>query len=95
MGVCYTAFPRAKRSYILEGFLSQDQLHPLQYNLPLQTRPVSLYITKDLWSSNQRKEALATFLAAKLIECKNDSQTTYAVNSKGGCMASTIGDKLS
>jgi len=43
---------------------------------------------KDLLSCNQNKEALAIFLAAQLIECKKDSQTTYVVASKGDCMAS-------
>ena len=43
---------------------------------------------KALLSCNQNKEALAIFLAAQLIECKKDSQTTYEVPSKGGSMAS-------
>ena len=44
--------------------------------------------TKDLLSCSQNKETLSTFLAAQLIECKKDSQTTYVVTSKGDCMAS-------
>ena len=43
---------------------------------------------KDLLSCSQNKETLAIFLAAQLIECKKDSQTTYVVTSKGDCMAS-------
>ena len=43
---------------------------------------------KDLLSCSQNKETLSTFLAAQLIECKKDSQTTYVVTSKGDCMAS-------
>ena len=43
---------------------------------------------KDLLSCSQNKERLSTFLAAQLIECKKDSQTTYVVTSKGDCMAS-------
>ena len=42
---------------------------------------------KDLLSCNQNKEALAIFLAAQLVECKKDSQTTFVVTSKGDCMA--------
>ena len=43
---------------------------------------------KDLLSCSQNKETLAIFLAAQLIECKKDSQTTYVVTSKADCMAS-------
>ena len=43
---------------------------------------------KDLLSCNQNKEALAIFLAAQLIECMKDSETTYVVTSKGDGMAS-------
>ena len=45
---------------------------------------------KDLLSCSQNKETLAIFLAAQLIECKKDSQTTYVVTSKGDCVASNI-----
>ena len=43
---------------------------------------------KDLLSCSQNKETLAIFLAAQLIECKKDSQTTYVVTSKADCMTS-------
>ena len=43
---------------------------------------------KDLLSCNQNKEALTTFLAAQLVECKKDLQTTYVATSKGECTAS-------
>ena len=43
---------------------------------------------KDLLSCNQNKEALAILLAAQLIKCMKDSQTTYVVTSKGDGMAS-------
>ena len=43
---------------------------------------------KDLLSCSQNKETLSTFLAAQLIECTKNSQTTYVVTSNGDCMAS-------
>ena len=54
---------------------------------------IDMATMKDLWSCDQRKEALSIFLAAKLTECKKDSQTTYVVHSNGDCV--TIGDKMS
>ena len=43
---------------------------------------------KDLLSCSQNKETLAILLAAQLIECTKNSQTTYVVTSNGDCMAS-------
>jgi len=57
------------------------------YNITVDAL-IDKFTMEDLLSCNQNKEALAIFLAAQLVECKKDSQTTYVVTSEGDCMAS-------